>query len=1136
MKNNSKKLIVGSLFRLFSAISVFIFYPAIGHAQSAGLSISVENRPLKEVLSLIEKKADMLFFYNDNDVDLKRPITLNLQNQPLEKVLNELFKSSPNSYRIRGKQIYILKRQARAMLVEEEPVKGVFRASGVVVDQKGEELAGAQVAVQDNPTKATMTDSQGRFSIQVSEGDKLLVSYIGYEARVVNTDKNATPMRITLAEDVKTLQEIVVVGYGQQKKESVVGAITQTKGSDLMRTGIATSVGQTLSGLLPGVTTITTSGMPGDEDPRINIRGLSSWNGSAPLVLIDGVERNMTDIDVGQIESISVLKDASATAVFGVKGANGVILITTKRGKAGKASVSFSSNLSFKSVSRMPNRLTSYDIYDYQNTVLEKQLPADANNWTWYLPQNELNKYRNPASYLESLYYPNVDWSRAVVKDFALTQRYDLNITGGTDFAKYFAAVSYTKDDDLLQSGLDVGLPYKPQWGFEHYTFRSNVDLNISPSTTFSVNLSGSVRQRQTFNQATTHIWSAFYRLSPAAYPIRYEDGAFGYNVNKPDDINPLLILSGGSSGLSTQYNTAISSDFVLKQDFDFITPGLSALLAFSYDVNFASQSSISYIELLSKSVAVDGTVSYKPSGGGNDMDFNKLPGHLNPETFSVESPYRRPYGKIQLNYDRSFGLHDLSALALVSREEQTRGSEFPHYREDWVGRLTYGYDDRYFFEANGAYNGSDQFSAKYRFDFFPSVGLGWMISNEKWMKKPWLDRLKIRYSIGKVGSDQIYAPRWSYMASWEQYNGMRVVFGNYLSPHNMFTSPGATYLTYNEASMGNPDLHWEVSGKQNFGLDFSLFKDIFSGSFEFFRDDRSDVFMAAGSYVVPSYFGSAPVPANLGKVLNQGFEFDLKLQQTWNGWHCWLRYNYMAAFNKVVYAADAPLAPAYQKNAGFPIYQPRVFVEQPGYTTSWDDLYGSVPYDNNNKRQPGDILMVDYNSDGVIDDKDRVPSGYTSTPQNTYNIFAGVNWKGFSFMMQFLGAYNVSQYLSSVFFSSDSKSPFVSPQLRDYWRPDNPNASYMLQTTGIPNGQSRGFFIDASYLRLKTAELSYTLSGDWLKKARLSALKFTLSGNNLFLWSKLPDDREDAIDIYASAGNLYPTLRRVNLGLNVTF
>jgi hypothetical protein len=377
-------------------------------------------------------------------------------------------------------------------------------------------------------------------------------------------------------------------------------------------------------------------------------------------------------------------------------------------------------------------------------------------------------------------------------------------------------------------------------------------------------------------------------------------------------------------------------------------------------------------------------------------------------------------------------------------------------------------------------------------------------------------------------------------MEGWSRVGGA-ATFGSIFGIGEAATGPGATYQQYMQSVVGNPDLHWEVSQKQNFGLDFSFFKGIFSGSIEVFRDDRSDVFMSASQLAtsIPAYFGAAPVAANLGKVTNQGFEFDIKLQNTWSGVHLWTRLNFSSAKDKVIFAADTPLTPDYQKTAGFQIGQPKVMIEQPGVTKSWDDLYGSVAYESNSQRLPGDVVMVDFNGDGVINSKDYIASGYPDRPQNVYSTFLGADYKGLSLMVQFLGAYNVSQYFNSIGFATDSKSPYASSVLADYWTPSNSNAAYPLFRSGNTSGgglQSRGIFLDASYMRLKNVEVSYTLNGKDLKKLGLSALKISLSGNDLILWSKIPDDREQAIDVWSQSSSLYPTMKRINVGLNVTF
>lgn len=1138
-KRNISNLLKKGLICFFVLLLIQLPFAA-NYAQSPSLTIQANNKTVREVLNIIEKNSQVIFFYADKDVDLLRKVSIDVKNQPVSKVLEELFKNSNNTFKIDGKQVYIT---IKPKVVEEKPKTEIKKkVSGVILDENNDPLIGASIMLSGTDIGA-VTDINGQFSIEVPKNSQLKVSYVGYETQIVEV-ADKTNITLSLVPSLKSLDDVVVVGYGSQKKQSVVGAIVQAKGSDLTRTGLFTSVGQALTGLLPGVSTQTVTGMPGAEDPKISIRGVSSWNGSDPLVLIDGVERKMSDIDVGQIESISVLKDASATAVFGVKGAEGVILITTKRGKEGKAQISFSSNTSAKFVSRIPSKFDSYDTFAYQNEVLEKQNPAFSSNWSSYLPQDILNKYRNPESVYEAELYPNVDWVNEVTKKYAITQRYELSVSGGTSFAKYFAALSYLNDEDLLKSGLDVGLPYKAQWGFKHYNFRSNLDFNLTKSTVLSVNLAGSIRQKDGFDYNVEKIWSSYYYLSPANFPVRYSDGVFGYNVNKPNDINPVRVLSG-SSGLSTQYTTQLFTDFKLKQDLGMITPGLSMQASLSYDNRLYSKSTISQIALLAKSVDKNGVVTYDPPNGGNDFDYYEMPGTIMPETFDVQSTSRSLYYQGQFNYARTFGKNDISALALFSRQELTTGSEFPHYREDWVGRFTYAYDNRYFIETNGAYNGSERFATKYRFGFFPSVGLGWMLSNESFIKQKWLDKLKIRYSIGTVGSDNFASERWSYDTRWGLDGGDITTFGTTYTSGDIRTGTGATYLQYKELVIGNPDLHWEISRKQNLGVDFSIFNNLFSGTLELFRDDRSNVFMSAAQRAgsVPAYFGAAPVAINIGKVLNKGFEFDLKVQHTWSGIHCWLTYNFSHAVDKVIFFDDPKLKPNYQKTAGFQIGQTKLQLEQTGFTNSWDDVYGSVSFETNSGRLPGDVVMIDYNGDGVVDSQDAIPVGYPNRPQNTYNTSFGLDYKGLSLMVNFFGVYNVSQFSNSIVYMGDTRAPVVNSLLSNYWTPDNNNAVYpLLRFGGSGNGQAnltRGILLDGSYLRLKNIELGYEFRGKLLKILNLSSLKLTVSGNNLLFWSKLPEDREQSVNIWSlgtSSYSLYPTVKRINFGINVTF
>ena len=1100
-------------------------------AQTKGITFSMNNVPAKKVLEKIERDYGYVFLYNEEQVKLDRNVSVSVKDAGIAEVMDKVLWKGLD-YKVRGRQVTITKSPVTPpQRTETQNAKKTERSgkvTGVVTDGNGEPLIGAGVMLKGTRT-GTTTDIDGRFSLDVKgDGGVLEVSYINFITQDIPI-KGKSDFHITLQEDAMSIQETIVVGYGTQKKESVVGAIAQTKGEQLMKTGVQGNVGQMLSGLMPGLSTQTASDMPGNDDPTITIRGLSSWNGASPLILIDGVERKMSDIDAGQIESISVLKDASATAVFGVKGAEGVILITTKRGKEGRASVSFSANTTFKVIGEMPDIQDAYDTYRYQNELVEKSLPYDEASWGYFSPVGETNKYRHPASRAEADLYPNVNWPDAITKDFAMTQRYDLNVTGGAKFAKYFAAVSYLKDDDLLKSGGNDDLPFKPQFGFEHYNIRLNVDLNFTPTTTVSVNLAGSLRMRDEVPTQYGEIWDAFYSLPPSIFPIQYVDGAYGSPYGGTEK-NPVAVLSG-STNFQKKNTAQMMSDITLKQKLDFVTKGLSASGTFSFDTRFFSLRDFGWSSVLSKAVDRNtGSVIYYPATGDNDMDYYPTPPWFDGEKLSVNSTVRRTYYKVQADYARSFGKHDVTGLALMSREQMAEGSEFPHYREDWVGRFTYAYNNRYFVEANGSYNGSEKFASKYRFGFFPSLGLGWQISDEHFFKPldKFVDKLKVRYSIGQVGSDNFAAQRWAYMSTWSVGdNNAKGVFGTvFQGPYG--NSPGASYLQYKEAQVGNPELQWEVSTKQNIGIEFAFLNHLISGSLDVFQDNRDKVFLSAAQRAssVPGYFGAAPVAANLGKVRNRGFELDVTLRRSFSEWNTWLRYTFAHAKEVVLAMDDPELIPDYQKNEGFRINQPKTYVDQDKFITSWDDVYGRVGGENNTTRLPGSVANIDYNADGVINENDKIPYGYPERPENTYNIFLGFDYKGLSAQVHFLGVYNISRNFAPTLTKS-ALAPYATPRLWDYWTPNNTDALYAL---GGGNS-TRGVWLDGSYLRFKSAEISYTFTGKILDKLRMSSLKLTAAGHNLFFWSKMPEEREEY-----NYTNRYPPVKRFSFGLNVTF
>lgn len=1007
--------------------------------------------------------------------------------------------------------------------------------TGTVKDAAGNPLVGVAIQVEGE-TIGTVTDLDGRFTLlNIPPNSTILVTYVGMQSQRIDLN-GRTSLSIILMEDTVLLEEVVIVGFGQQKKESVVGAIAQTSSEALERTGGVTSLGQALTGNLPGVVTMTATGKPGDEDPEIVIRGVSTWNQSAPLVLVDGIERPMSSVDINSVATISVLKDASATAVFGVRGANGVILITTKRGEEGKANIDINVSSTFKTYSKLPKLMDSYDALMLRNRVIENELAYAPDQWINYRPQNFIDKYRWPANLEEFERYPNVDWVDELLRDFATSYNANVNVSGGTNFVKYFVGVDYAHEGDIYKS-VDNQRGYDPGFGYDRLNARSNLDFSLTKSTLLRINLFGShAVTKATQGQYENLVWSAFYGIAPDAFRPRYSDGTYGYYHPNPTQAstNSLADLSLNGVGYTTV--DRVNTDFTLEQDLGFLLDGLSVHARLAFD-NSSQE----------RGRGIDDTTDWEddkfkwidPETGKEytnvtvDANYkfdyqNNIAWMTSAGSVGNNATYRRLNYSVQLNYANSFGLHNVGAMGNFSREEYSIGSRLPTYRENWVFRTTYDFDRRYMLEYNGAYNGSEIFSPENRFAFFQSGAAGWMFSEEPFIKNldwTWMDMLKFRASYGQIGDDNING-RWLFMDTWE-YGG---AFNHGLTGVNSSKSP---YQWYYESQVGNPSLQWEISTKLDIAADYSLFGGVISGSLDYFKENRSNILLSGDRRAVPSYFGVKAPTANLGEVDTKGFEIEVRWNKPINrDWRLWGNVFYTRATSKVIEADDPILQPEYQKAANKAIGQYYSHVDY-GYYNTWDELYGSTGHDAlNETRIPGNYIILDYDADGIITEFDNIPYGFTGVPENTVNSQFGVDYKGWSFFVQFYGVTNVTRYVGLSSLGGVRNTAFHEGT---YWSKDNTNADVPLPRWGAMQSKytpGTRFLFDGSYLRLKYAELSYTFSQeDWIKKIGLSSLKVFANGNNLFLWTDMPDDRESN----TGGGSAYPTQRRFNLGLRIS-
>lgn len=1042
-----------------------------------------------------------------------------------------------------------------ALEARSTPVKESQQAisiSGKIVSfEDNESLPGVNIMIKDTKI-GTITDIDGNYTLTVpSEESVLVFSFIGFisEDIVVGSQRL---INVAMVPDITSLKEVVIVGYGEQKKETVVGSVTQTSGEILKRTGGISNVGAALTGNLPGLITNSSTGAPGEENPQIYIRGQSTWGNSDPMYIVDGVERPdfFQTMDINSVESISVLKDASATAVFGSRGANGVIIITTKRGREGKAEITASASSTVKWVSKMPGKYNSYDAIGVRNKAIEYELSTNPNGWVDLIPQPIRDKYRNPANEEEAVRYPDVDWQDVLFKDYAMAYNANVGVQGGTGFVKYFSNIDYQREDDLFRE-FDNGRGYKPGYTYDRLNFRSNLDFKLTSTTKLSANLAGvyAVRKRPRIGVNEYDFWNTAYNGAPDLYVPRYPDGTWAYYAPDPyAGMNSVMNLA--TSGVNNITDTRFSTTFVLDQSLKMLLKGLDFKAILAVDNEFEESDR-------GVNDAFNGprTKWINPATGEptysqvfqntTNFDFYDQGPRWSVEGGQITKTYRKLFYQLQLNYAGSIADdHNYSLMGLMNRDETSFNTNFanfvPSYREDWVFRATYNYKNKFMAEYNGAYNGSEQFAPDYRFAFFSSGGLGWNISEENFMKSlSFVDLLKLRGSYGEVGNDRLtgrgdldlfWQQRFLFADQWE-YGGTSslglVGAGGEASP----------YTWYRQSKLGNPSLRWETAYKYNLGVEFGFLNGLINGTVDIFSENRKDI-LIADDRAIPEYFGTDAPPANLGRVKSKGYEITLNLNHTLNnGIRLWTNFAMTHAVNEVIDRDNPELLFDYQKEEGYVIGQARTHISS-GYYNSWDELYASTTHNANNLvKIPGNYHILDYNGDGIIDAFDSAPYGFSGVPQNTYNLSIGSEWEGFSVFVQFYGVNNVTRQV--VFNSLGGRMNNVYDQ-GTLWSKDNMNADTpMPRWLTVPAGYNTGsrFFYDGSYVRLKNAEIAYRFTSNFVQKMGLQSLRVYVNGNNLLLWTDMPDDRESnfAGTGWASQG-AYPTIRRANIGLNVTF
>ena len=1022
--------------------------------------------------------------------------------------------------------------------VEQQQTKRTITGT-VVTGDTNEPAVGATVYLR-NSTTGTITDTDGKFSIAIEGlGGVLEFSYIGYKTQEVALVGQSS-INVTLQPDNEVLDEVVVVGYGSQRKESVVGAISTL---DVTKLIVPTSnLSTALAGQLSGIVAMSRSGEPGKNSAAdFYIRGVSSFTGNtSPLVLVDGVERDLDLVDTEDIASFSILKDASASAVYGVRGANGVILITTKKGAVGKPQVNVRTEFGFTQPTKKPKMVNSAQWAELYNEAYS----------TNYYSAEDIEMYRSGA---DPDLYPNVDWFDTMFNNMAANQRVNLNITGGSDIVRYYVAGSFYNESSIYKNAGNI-YGYDSSIRYNKFNFRANVDLNLTKSTVINLNLANIYEKSfgPGFGDTDSDIWSYLFMTSPNAFPVEYSDGRLS-GPSTDSGYNPWNMLV--HSGYREQFWNSAQSLIGVTQDIGALwepLKGLTANIKFSWDAwnTTLQRRSKSPTFYHARGRAEDGSLIYDDENGDGIWE----PVHTGDETLTYgigRSGTMTRYVEGSLTYNRLFGEHRVGALFLYNHKIYTdtqagsSSASLPYKDQGIAGRLTYAFRDTYFLEVNMGYNGSENFARGHRFGFFPAVALGWMMSSEKWFEPATkvIDMLKWKASYGKVGNDDIGGTR-----RWV-YEPTIVTGGSWY--YGQSANQGGSGIRVGEVE--NLEASWEEALKLNAGVEFSLFNKVRVQA-DYFREERQGIFLKRAG--LPAIVGVSTVPyVNIGETLNQGFDATVEYMHKVNDdLFITARGNFTFNRNKLINNDEPDWEYRYQNRIGKPFgsggsTQPFGLIAL-GLFENEEEIANS-PVQNFGEYRVGDIKYQDVNGDGIVDEQDAVAIGYTNLPEITYGFGATAQWKGWDFNLFFQGVARTSFFLSG----SSIRSPFSTGNMEraainedvygNVWMSTNtaeqnagvtyPRLSAGSGGAGSTNNNraSTWWLRDGSFLRLKSMEIGYSLPQHILQKSFIKSLRFYISGNNLLCFSpfKLWDPEKGTSD-----GSGYPLNRTFSIGFNANF
>lgn len=1109
----------------------------ISYSQNTKLTLNLQNATIQQLIREIEKQSEFIFVFYDDALDLDQKVSIRAENLTVEKILEKVLESTGNTFAVFDRQIVIGKKTPEGEILQPTiSVEQKKEITGRVLDKQNMPVPGTSVVIKGT-TFGTITDANGNFRLSYTGDAKVLqFSFVGLKAQEVQVG-NKTDFTVVMEEETVGLEEVVAVGYGVQKKESVTGAISSVMTKDLKRSS-APNLSVALAGQLPGLTVMQSSGQPGNDAVNLYLRGVSTLNDASPLILIDGIPRsNIDKLDPNEIATISILKDASATAVFGVRGANGVILITTRRGEVGKSELSVTIDKSFQQFLVHNDRIHSWEFAELRNQAFLNGNP-NATESEMPFTQYMIDKYKSGE---DPVFYPDRDVYHDYFRDWAPQTRVNANFNGGGKDFNYFLNAGYIGQGGNFKTEPKSFLGYDPSYSMDRYNFRGNIDYKIAHNLKASLNIATYLQQMnspQTVDLFGGDVNGMVQNMMAYTWGTPPTDPGpvtvAGYGVPE----NEVIAQSGqdrntygeiNRRGYRQEYSTVLNSSLALDWGLDFITKGLSAkgLVAFDSHASTTRQG-VRSLNTYAFYVARSETQKsgYSPIRDNQDKSI-RLSKNMN-------TYYFMNY-QVSLNYARSFGLHNVTGMFLHQRDNwEGWSADLPYNVIGYVGRLTYDYNNRYLGEVNFGYNGSEQFAPKNRFGSFPAFSLGWVASNEKFLKgNKIITHLKLRASYGITGNDKLGNSRFLYQSFITMGGG---------------EFPGLGLgQSVNQGRMGNEGLQWEKAEKKNVGFDLKIMNNL-SLTVDAFQEHRDKILISRSTIPVLQGVPISNIPkVNIGVVDNKGFETELTYQKVINPELSFnVRGNFTYNKNLVKFADEVKFGEDYAypyRSTGFSIGQRFGYLidysNGNGYINTQEELANLPLYEVGGKPRLGDFKYVDVTQDGKINNRDMVPIGNPTVPRISYGLSGTMKYKNFDMAFVFSGIAQSSVTHNGWGVTEFGLVGFFSKWHFKAWTPERyaNNEEILYPALGMSEGvsqKSNSFFImDRSFLRLKNIEIGYNMPKTLLKPAGIENVRIYTNGNNLFTWDKLP---VNTIDPEQNTALVYPLTKMITLGVNMTF